>query len=101
LDKRGVMPINRQDVIHVASLARLELDPSAIDAHVAQLAEILAYVAKLNEVDTAGIAPTSHAIERTNAFREDVPQPGLAPARALANAPQNEAQQFVVPKIVG
>jgi aspartyl-tRNA(Asn)/glutamyl-tRNA(Gln) amidotransferase subunit C len=87
------MSITRQDVIHVA--------PSAIDAHVAQLAEILAYVAKLNEVDTSGVAPTSHASERTNAFREDVPRPGLAPARALANAPQSEAQQFVVPKIVG
>ena len=95
------MPITRQDVIHVANLARLELDPAAIDLHVTQLTEILEYVAKLNAVDTTGVAPTSHASERINAFREDVAQPGLATECALANAPESEAQQFVVPKIVG
>jgi aspartyl-tRNA(Asn)/glutamyl-tRNA(Gln) amidotransferase subunit C len=95
------MPITREDVIHVANLARLELDPAAIDAYAAQLDEILAYVTKLNEVETAGIEPTRHASERTNAFREDVPQPGLTLERVLANAPESEDQQFVVPKIVG
>jgi aspartyl-tRNA(Asn)/glutamyl-tRNA(Gln) amidotransferase subunit C len=95
------MPITRQDVLHVADLARLDLDPASIDAHVAQMAEILAYVAKLDEVDTTGVPLTSHASERTNAFREDEEQPGLSPERALSNAPGSEAQQFVVPKIVG
>jgi aspartyl-tRNA(Asn)/glutamyl-tRNA(Gln) amidotransferase subunit C len=52
-------------------------------------------------VDTTGVAPTSHANERTNAFREDVAQPGLTLEQALSNAPQSEAEQFVVPKIVG
>ncbi|HDI60902.1 MAG TPA: Asp-tRNA(Asn)/Glu-tRNA(Gln) amidotransferase subunit GatC [Desulfobacteraceae bacterium] len=95
------MSITRQDVIHVANLARLELDPAVIDDHVARLTEILEYVAKLNEVDTGGVEPTSHASEHTNAFREDVARPGLAPEHALRNAPESEEQQFVVPKIVG
>ncbi|MDY0312263.1 MAG: Asp-tRNA(Asn)/Glu-tRNA(Gln) amidotransferase subunit GatC [Desulfobacterales bacterium] len=95
------MPITRQDVIHVANLAHLELDSAAIDTHVTRLAEILEYVAKLNEVDTAGVEPTRHASDRINAFREDVPRPGLAPAQALSNAPEREGQQFVVPKIIG
>jgi aspartyl-tRNA(Asn)/glutamyl-tRNA(Gln) amidotransferase subunit C len=95
------MPITRQDVLHVANLARLNLDPDAIETHVTQLAEILDYVAQLDRVDTTGVASTSHAIERTNAFREDEPRAGLETDRALANAPSREDGQFVVPKIVG
>ncbi len=95
------MPITRQDVLHVASLARLDLAPEAIDAHVARLAEILDYVALLDAVDTSGVEETSHAIETTNAFREDEPRAGLETDRALANAPARENGQFSVPRIIG
>jgi len=95
------MPITRQDVLHVATLARLDLDPEAIEDHVTRIAEILDYVAQLDRVDTSGVRATSHAIERTNAFREDEPHASLETDRALANAPVQEDGQFVVPKIVG
>jgi aspartyl-tRNA(Asn)/glutamyl-tRNA(Gln) amidotransferase subunit C len=95
------MPITRQDVIHVATLARLDLDSDAIETHVTRIAEILDYMTQLDGVDTSGVQATSHAIERTNAFREDQRRASLETDQAMANAPQREDGQFVVPKIVG
>ena len=95
------MHITRNDVVHVADLARLELNEAAVDRYVLQIAEILDYVALLNQVDTSGVAPTSHAIALNNAFREDRRQPQLLTDQALANAPRREDDCFVVPKIVG
>ena len=95
------MHITRKDVVHVADLARLDLNEAAIDRYVRQIAEILDYVALLNQVDTSGVAPTSHAIALNNAFREDRRQPQLLTEQALANAPRHEDGCFVVPKIVG
>jgi len=94
------MKITHEEVRYVADLARLDLDESAVEKFAGQIDEILAYIDKLNEVDTEGVDPTSHAIFLTNAFREDEPAPHLQRDRALANAPEQEDGCFVVPKII-
>ena len=95
------MKITKDEVLYVADLARLNLDDAAIDKFAGQIGEILDYVDKLNEVDTNGVEPTSHAISLTNAFREDEPREHLEREKALANAPEKEDGNFVVPKVVG
>lgn len=95
------MKITKEEVLYVADLARLNLDEAAIDKFAGQIGDILDYVDKLNEVDTDGVQPTSHAISLTNAFREDEPREHLAREKALANAPEAEDGNFVVPKVVG
>ena len=85
----------------MADLARLELEDAAVDKYVGQIGTVLEYVEKLKQVDTEGVQPTSHAIELTNAFREDDPRPHLDNDTALANAPEMEDGSFVVPKVVG
>ena len=95
------MKISRDDVLYVADLARLELDEASIDAFAEQIATILDYVDMLNRVDTDGVSPTSHAISLTNAFRNDEPKEHLDRDLALANAPEKEDGNFIVPKVVG
>jgi aspartyl-tRNA(Asn)/glutamyl-tRNA(Gln) amidotransferase subunit C len=95
------MPITRQDVLHVANLARLDLDEAALDIYAQQLADILNYMAQLENVDTTGVPPTAHALALNNAFRQDERKPHLETERALANAPAQEDGCFIVPKIVG
>jgi aspartyl-tRNA(Asn)/glutamyl-tRNA(Gln) amidotransferase subunit C len=94
------MGITAEQVHQVARLARLEIDPRAVDQMAAQLATILAYVEKLNEVVTEGVAPTSHALALTNAFREDTVHEHLPREQALHNAPSQEEGSFVVPKVI-
>ena len=65
------MKITRDEVVHVADLARLELTDAEIDRFVGQIGQILDYMETLDQVDTGGVAPTSHAITLTNAFRAD------------------------------
>ena len=95
------MKITKEEVLYVARLARLDLDKGEIDKFAGQIDEILGYIEKLNQVDTRGIKPTSHAISLTNAFRDDVQREHLDRERALDNAPDQEEGQFVVPKVVG
>ena len=95
------MKITKEEVLHVADLARLELDEESTNTFVGQLGTILEYMDTLNHVDTKEVEPTSHAIFLTNAFREDNPAGHLARDKALANAPEKEAGSFIVPKIVG
>ena len=95
------MKISREEILHVANLARLELDEKAVETFVDQIGTILEYVDKLNRVDTKGVRPTSHAIALTNAFRDDEPRPHLENEDALGNAPDKEDGSFVVPKVVG
>jgi len=95
------MKITKNEVLHVADLARLSLDAAAIDKFAEQIGAILEYVDKLNEVNTEGVKPTSHAISLTNAFREDEQGAHLDREKALATAPQKEDGNFIVPKVVG
>ena len=94
------MKITTEQVLHVANLARLRVDPQAVERLAQQMATILEYVNTLSQVETTDVAPTFHAIGLTNAFREDVVHPHLSPQQALANAPAQEAGGFVVPKVI-
>ena len=95
------MKITREEVIHVSKLARLQMDDADIDPFSEQIGTILEYFETLNQVDTAGIKPTSHAIFLTNAFREDEEKEHLDRESALANAPEKEDGYFLVPKVIG
>ncbi|MEJ2101093.1 MAG: Asp-tRNA(Asn)/Glu-tRNA(Gln) amidotransferase subunit GatC [Desulfobacterales bacterium] len=95
------MKITKKEVLYVAQLARLDLDEKSIERFAGQIDEILGYIDKLNQVETEGIRPTSHAIFLTNAFRDDKPGEHLERDRVLANAPDKENGNFVVPKVVG
>ncbi|MCP4111009.1 MAG: Asp-tRNA(Asn)/Glu-tRNA(Gln) amidotransferase subunit GatC [Desulfobacteraceae bacterium] len=94
------MKITKHEVIHVANLARLEMNEESIDKFAVQIGEILEYVDTLNNVDTDGVRPTSHAIFLTNAFREDQEKEHLENDMVLANAPEKEDGSFVVPKVI-
>ena len=93
--------ITREEIRHVADLARLELDDEAVETFVGQIGRILEYVATLESVDTDGVEPMSHAISLKNAFRPDEPGEHLDNAEALANAPEKDDRSFLVPRVVG
>jgi len=94
------MTISKQDVEHVAFLARLAFTDEEIEAYTQQLNSILGYMEKMNTLDTAGVEPTAHVLPLKNVFREDEHKPGLPQDYAVANAPDKEAGQFRVPRIV-
>jgi aspartyl-tRNA(Asn)/glutamyl-tRNA(Gln) amidotransferase subunit C len=95
------MKITKQEILHVAQLARLEIDEGAIEKFAAQIGDILSYVDQLKQLDTEGVRPTSHALSLANAFREDIETAHLPPETSLANAPRREDGNFLVPKVVG
>jgi aspartyl-tRNA(Asn)/glutamyl-tRNA(Gln) amidotransferase subunit C len=94
------MKITKQEVEHVAKLARLELSEQEKEKLTNQLSGILTYVEKLNSLDTAGVEPTSHVLDIMNVMRDDVARPSLPQERALANAPDKAAGHYKVPKII-
>ena len=99
-DREKLMKITKKEVVHVANLARLDLNEESIGKFAGQIDNILEYVDMLNRVETEGVAPTSHAIFLTNAFREDKVKEHLDRNKALANAPEKEDGNFVVPKVI-
>ena len=94
------MTISKQDVEHVAKLARLEITETEKDAFSQQLSSILTYVEKLKTLNTKGVEPTATILEQVNVFREDKARPSLPLEKALANAPEQSGGFFVVPKII-
>jgi aspartyl-tRNA(Asn)/glutamyl-tRNA(Gln) amidotransferase subunit C len=95
------MKITKDEVVYTADLARLDLDEDSIDRFADQIGNILEYVNTLNSVDTEGIVPTSHAIFfLSNAFREDEVKESMGADKALANAPEKEDGNFIVPKVI-
>ncbi|PSL06076.1 aspartyl/glutamyl-tRNA(Asn/Gln) amidotransferase subunit C [Haloactinopolyspora alba] len=93
--------ISREEVAHLARLARLDLEPDELDHLSGQLDQILGAVAQVAEVAADDIPPTSHALPVTNVFRDDLPRPSLTPESALAGAPAAEDGRFRVPQILG
>jgi aspartyl-tRNA(Asn)/glutamyl-tRNA(Gln) amidotransferase subunit C len=91
------MAITKEDVLHVAELARLELTEEEIERLGGQLSAILEAVGKVSELDLADVPPTSHPLDLVNVWAEDEPRPSLAPEEALANAPEREGGFFRVP----
>lgn len=94
------MKITKAEVDAVALLARLELTEEETKTFTGQMDAILAYVEKLNELNTDGIVPTSHAVPVENAFRDDAVRPSLGVENALANAPDRVEGFFRVPKVI-
>jgi aspartyl-tRNA(Asn)/glutamyl-tRNA(Gln) amidotransferase subunit C len=92
--------ITRADVEYVAGLAQLELDDSAKERLVDEMSGILAYMDKLNELDTADVEPMMHVLEVSNVFREDEVRPSMPREEALRNAPKDDGEYFVVPRIL-
>jgi aspartyl-tRNA(Asn)/glutamyl-tRNA(Gln) amidotransferase subunit C len=92
--------ITRQDVEHVAELARLELTAAEKEQFIAQLNSILTYIAKLAELNTIDVEPTSHVIPMSNVFRDDQVRPSLDRDLVLQNAPQESHFFFKVPRII-
>lgn len=94
------MKITADEVKYVAKLARLNLSPKEVNATTEQLDRILTYVDKLNELETEGVEPTTHALSIQNAFREDEVKKSLDQKNALANGPLKNDDAFVVPKVI-
>ena len=91
------MSISRDQVLHVARLARLDLSDDEVERLTGELAAILDAVSKVAELDLAGVPPTSHPLALVNAWAEDVPHDSLALDDVFANAPAREGDSFRVP----
>jgi len=94
-------PLDRDDVAHVAGLARLALTDEELDLFTGQLGQVLAHAADVAALDLSGVAPTAHPLPVVNALRSDEPRPGLDRDEVLRAAPEVEDHRFRVPRIVG
>jgi len=92
--------ISKDQVAWVAHLARLEFKEEETEKFTAQMNDILSYMDKLSEVETAGVEPLANATLRKNAFRTDDVKDSLPPEQALANAPEARGGFFQVPKVI-
>lgn len=93
-------PISRDDVAHVAQLARLDLTDDELDRFAGQLAAVLEHASDVASLDTAGVEPTAHPLSLVNVLRADVVTPSLDRAEVLAQAPATEDNRFMVPRIL-
>ena len=94
------MKIDNKVVEYVAHLARLQLQPDEVELYTQQLDRILAYMDKLNSLDTTGIEPTTHVIPLTNVFRDDVVDHNFQTEESVGNAPERKGSSFKVPPII-
>ncbi len=93
--------ISREEVAHLADLARIDLSDAELDHLAPQLAVILDSIASISQAASDDVPPTSHPMPMTNVFREDVARPGLTAEEALSGAPEVDQQRFSVPRILG
>ena len=89
--------IDREQVLHVAKLARLRLSDAEVERMTGELSNILEHVERMDELDLDGVEPTSHVVELQNVLRDDVPRESLSRERALAGAPDPAGDGFRVP----
>jgi aspartyl-tRNA(Asn)/glutamyl-tRNA(Gln) amidotransferase subunit C len=89
--------ISREEVLHVASLARLGLSEEEIELMASELSAVLDHIAKINELDLENVPPTSHVVEVTGALRADEPRPSLPREVVLSQAPDASDEGFLVP----
>ncbi|MBL7106874.1 MAG: Asp-tRNA(Asn)/Glu-tRNA(Gln) amidotransferase subunit GatC [Phycisphaerae bacterium] len=92
--------IDIDQVRKVANLSRLDLSSEQLTEFAGQLSSILEYVEKMNELDTDGVEPLAHCLEVSNCFREDIAKESLGTDKTLSNAPEQDGQFFIVPKIL-
>jgi len=93
--------ISRDELSHLADLARIELNDAELDHLAPQLSVILESIASIRDVASVDVPPTTHTLPLTNVFRDDVVVPCLSPDDALGGAPEVEQQRFKVPRILG
>ena len=93
--------ISRDEVAHLARLARLALTDSELDGFAGQLDAILGHVSQIQAVDVTGVEPTGNPLKDVNVFRTDSPEPCLTQEEALAEAPKAVDGRFAVPRILG
>lgn len=93
--------LSRDEVAHVAGLARLSLSEQELDMFTGQLAAVIEHARDVAALDVAGVAPTAHPLPVRNVLRSDDPCPGLDREEVLAAAPAIEDDRFKVPRIVG
>jgi aspartyl-tRNA(Asn)/glutamyl-tRNA(Gln) amidotransferase subunit C len=93
--------IEREDVLHVAELARLEIPAGEVERVREELGAILEAVGKVSELDLADVEPTSHPLDLVNVWGEDEPRPSLPREEALLNAPDASEGAFRVPAVGG
>lgn len=94
------MAISKEQVLHVARLARLALTDEEVERFTHQLSSILEHAEQVSALATEDVPPTSHAIPLRNVFRPDEPQPSLPQEKALSTAPEAEDGRFRVPRIM-
>ena len=94
------MRLSKEEIEHVALLARLQLSEEEKERLTGHLNQIMVHFEKLQELDTSEVEPTSHSIPVENVFREDVAGPSLSVEDVIANAPEARDDQFVVPQVV-
>jgi aspartyl-tRNA(Asn)/glutamyl-tRNA(Gln) amidotransferase subunit C len=92
--------LSKEEIEHIAMLARLSLTDEEKELFGAQLSSILDYMEKLNELDTENIEPTSHVLSLSNVMREDAPRDSIPREDALSNAPDRTDTFYRVPKII-
>ena len=96
----AAMEISAEEVEKLAKLARLELDAGEVEAMRRDLAAILSYVGKLEELETADVEPTAHVLDIATPLRSDVVERVLAVAEAIRNAPAHNESSMIVPKVI-
>jgi aspartyl-tRNA(Asn)/glutamyl-tRNA(Gln) amidotransferase subunit C len=94
------MRLTPEEVEHVALLARLRLTEEERERFTTQLNSILEHFEQLQQIDTSGVPPMSHAVPMSNVLREDEPAPSLSPEEALQNAPDRDRDCFRVPRVI-
>jgi aspartyl-tRNA(Asn)/glutamyl-tRNA(Gln) amidotransferase subunit C len=96
-----VSQISRDEVAHLARLARLALTDDELDSYAGQLDAILEHVSQIQSVDVTGVVPTGNPLKDVNVFRPDVVEPCLTQEEALDQAPKAVDGRFAVPRILG
>lgn len=92
--------ITKEQVKHVANLARLDVSEQEVEMFTEQLSSIISFAEQLNEIDTEGIEPTTHVLDLKNVMRKDEPRQWITREEALKNAPDQQDGQFRVPSIL-
>ena len=92
--------LTREEVLHIAQLAKLKLTDEEVELYREQLGRILEYFKKLEELDTSDVESTSHVLDVKNVLRADEPRPSVSPEEALRNAPRKRGGYFEVPQVI-
>jgi len=94
------VPISKDDILKIAALAKLELNPEELESLHHDLTKIISYIDQIRQVDTSGIVPQSQFIKAENVFRDDIVKPSLTKEQALSNAPDKDDDYFRVPRVL-